>query len=288
MKINKLILIFSLFLVLSMAVQGRDYINYFYVRGDVCLPVTIKASQGTWTIYNSGDYIRGALSYVEAWDCRGRKIIMPRLAPDGYTSDPSVPVEREYVLEYLYGDSDSSYSDNSYRGNSNSDSEWAERLGHTVTIGTKVDDPAYPNATFQIGMSNVYGEFVRAKGCFGGVLGFVVYGGIGHDWVFKPKNDDFIGPNPRKKISWHAGLGIYGGALDGVSKDGEFQLLVDYAETALVDNGSVNMKLEGTWYFGNDGRFGAFAGLGASAGNLKQHDPKWNFIFDVGLAYRFF
>lgn len=290
MRINRLAILATLLLAIALCSHARDCYNYFYARGDVCLPVTVKASEGSFTITYDGQMVEGYLSYVEAWDCRGRKIIMPRLAPDGYSSDQSVPVERVYVFQYLYDDSDSGYSDSSsgsgYR--SGGYDPWAERLTETVRRGSTIYDPGYPNATFQLGISNVYGEFFRAKGCFGGRMGFVVYGGIGHDWIFKPKNEDFIGPKPRKKISWHAGLGMYGGALDGVSRDGEFQLLIDYAETALVDNGSVNIKLEGSWYFGNDGRFGAFAGIGASAGNLKQHDPTWHFIFDVGLAYRFF
>lgn len=76
---------------------------------------------------------------------------------------------------------------------------------------------------------------------------------------------------------------MYGG-----SEEGEFAFLMDYAETPLIKNGSINMWLEGTWYFGANGHIGIYGGIGASGGNLKKKKPEWNFIFEMGLAFRFF
>lgn len=105
------------------------------------------------------------------------------------------------------------------------------KLTDAVKEGSHYYDPAYNNITFQIGSSNVHGEYIRAKACLGGMTGYILYGGIGMSRFFKAKNPDFIGPAPKKKMAWHAGLGIYGG-----SEEGEFALLMDYAETPLIEN----------------------------------------------------
>ena len=271
------------------AQDERQYINYFYVKGDICLPITVKHSRGSFVMYSDYERHDGALSYVEAYDCHGRKIISPVLANDGYSTDKNKPVVREYVFEYLYPEetggqgNDNNHNNNNGSGGSGS---W-DKLDSSVREGAKRYDPAYSNITFQAGLSRVHGEFLRAKACLGGQTGVVLYGGIGRDWLFTPNNDDYIGPDA-KTLAWHVGLGYYGGDLNGETTTGEFAFLMDYSETPLVDNGALNMWLEGTWYFGADGHFGAFAGIGASGGRIKCDDFKFNFIFEVGLAYRFF
>ena len=155
-------------------------------------------------------------------------------------------------------------------------------IGQAVGQGIHVPDPAYPNFTIQAGMSRVHGEFIRGKACLGGVGGFVLYGGVGRDWIFNPGNSDYIGPDA-KSLAWHAGLGYYFGG-----DNGEFNLLMDYSQTPLVSNGSLNFLLDGTWYFGVNGHLGAFGGLGFSLGNMKAKNPTANFIFEIGLAYRLY
>ena len=166
-------------------------------------------------------------------------------------------------------------------------SNWTDDIHRSVERKRHYYDPAYSNLTFQAGLSRVHGEFIRAKACLGGQTGYVLYGGVGRDWLFNAKNEKYIGSDA-KKLGWHAGLGYYGGDLNGETATGEFALLMDYAETPMVDNGSLNLWLEGTWYFGADGHFGAFGGLGVSGGNLKNDKLTWNFIFEIGLAYRFY
>lgn len=165
--------------------------------------------------------------------------------------------------------------------------ETMENVGRNIKNGTQYYDPAYPNFTFQAGMSRVHGEFIRGKACLGGRTGYVLYGGVGRDWIFNPRNSDYIGPDA-KSLAWHAGMGFYGGDLNGETATGEFALLLDYSETPMVNNGSLNFWIEGTWYFGARGHFGAFGGLGFSIGNFKDDKPKANFIFEIGLAYRLF
>ena len=271
------------------AQDERQYINYFYVKGDVCLPVRVKHSGGEFYVYKNGERHDGALSYVEAWDCQGRHIISPILGNDSYSTDRNKPILRNYPFEYLYPSEtqDNETGKETQSSNRYSGSNWTDRLQWSVERGRKRYDPAYSNLTMQAGVSRVHGEFIRAKACLGGQTGYVLYGGIGRDWLFDAKNEKFLGPDA-KKLAWHAGLGYYGGDLNGETATGEFALLLDYAETPMVDNASLNMWLEGTWYFGADGHFGAFGGLGASGGNLKNDKLTWNFIFEIGLAYRFY
>ena len=288
-RFHFIILLMVLLSTKMSAQEGRQYINYFYVKGKVCLPVTVKHSRGQFTIYENGERHDGALSYVEAYDCQGRHIISPTLGNDSYSTDRSKPIVRNYTFEYLYpeeGQGDESGTD--YRRNIYSDgSNWTSDLQRSVERGRTRYDPAYSNLTLQAGVSRVHGEFIRAKACLGGQTGYVLYGGVGRDWLFDAKNEKFLGPDT-KKLGWHAGLGYYGGDLNGETATGEFALLMDYAETPMVDNGSLNLWLEGTWYFGADGHFGAFGGLGVSGGNLKNDKLTWNFIFEIGLAYRFY
>ena len=168
------------------------------------------------------------------------------------------------------------------------DYNWFDDVGRSVEKGRHRYDPAYSNLTFQTGISRVHGEFIRAKACLGGQTGYVLYGGVGRDWLFDAKNEKFLGPDA-KKMGWHVGLGYYGGNLDGETATGEFAFMMDYSETPMVNNGSLNLWLEGTWYFGADGHLGAFGGLGYSIGNFKKGEKqKYNFIFEIGLAYRFY
>ena len=290
MNTKRIYTIIMMIVLLSSTMSAQVYINYFYVKGDVCLPVRVKHSQGEFYVYENGERHDGALSYVEAWDCEGRHIISPVLANDGYSTDKNIPIVRNYTFEYLYPEEtegESDYYSESSTDNSSGYTNWMDRISNSVERGRHRYDPAYSNITFQVGLSRVHGEFIRAKACLGGQTGFIVYGGIGHDWIFNPQNEKFIGPDANK-LAWHAGLGFYGGDLNGVTATGEFALMIDYAQTPMVENGSLNLLLEGTWYFGASGHFGAFGGLGFSLGDFKKEKPKANFIFEVGLAYRFY
>lgn len=295
-----LVLLMALLSIMVCAQEQTQYINYFSADGDVCLPVRVKHSRGEFTFSYNGYRVDGPINYVEAWDCQGRKIL--DTTPDsggGYSTDKNKPIVYEYVFTQLYPQSpnnNNSYQDDidysqDYNNQTNSPtngSNWIEDLGKKVDVGRHRYDPAYSNITFQAGLSKVHGEFVRAKACLGGMTGFVLYGGIGKDWVFDAKNEDFIGPDA-KKFCWHAGMGFYGGDLNGVTTNGEFALLMDYADSPLAKGGTLNIWLEGTWYFAAKGHFGAFGGIGFSWGNIKdEKHPITNFIFEVGLAVRFF
>ena len=160
--------------------------------------------------------------------------------------------------------------------------EKMDDIGRAAEKGSHIPDPSYPNFTVQAGISRVHGEFIRGKFCLGGAGGFVLYGGVGRDWIFNPKNYEYIGPDG-KRLAWHAGAAYYFGG-----DNGEFNLMADYAQTPMVENGSLNILLDGTWYFGVNNHLGAFGGIGFSLGDFKRKKPVVNFIFEIGLAYRLF
>ncbi len=292
MKPNRLFLVLA-FLPAFVCAQEQQIINYFSVGGnEVCLPVFVKHSRGSFSFSENNYRVDGPIDYVEAWDCQGRKIL--DTTPDkrsGISSDKTKPIVYEYIFSTLYPESQSTgegeieYTEE-YGSNQPVYTDPWEKLMANVERGRRIYDPAYPNLTLQAGLSNVDGEYLRAKACLGGRVCYVLYGGVGRDWLFKANNADYIGPDA-KKLAWHVGMGICGGDLNGETRKGEMAFLMDYARTPLVQNGSLNMMLQGTWYFGNRGHFGAFAGIGCSFGDFDAENPKIHFIFEVGLAYRF-
>lgn len=295
-QMKKILLLLFVTLSLNSVVKGQDVITYFSAGPNICTPVKVKTNLGTFYVYDDEKAVNGYVSSIEAWDCQGRKIL--DLEPDRRHVGTTKPDKYWYVFNTLYPESsqnESNYNneDTSYSSsNSNTGSSW-DKLIDNVGRGTQFYDPAYPNFTLQAGVSRVHGEFIRGKACLGGRTGFVLYGGIGQDFLFDAKNEKYIG-HDAKKMAWHVGLGMYGGDLDGINATGEFAFLIDYAETPLVRNGSVNMWLEGTWYFGANGHFGAFAGIGCSIGDIKKENQEekkkqvYNFIWEIGLAYRLF
>ena len=178
---------------LGLNAQETKYINYFSASGDVCLPVTVKHSRGQFTFSRNHHRVDGPIDYVEAWDCRGRKIL--DTTPDrggGYSTDKSKPIVFEYIFKTLYPDDSSSqdnYSNNDYNYNNNyqdydnngyesvpdndryryssstNDPYGFNKLTDAVKKGSHYYDPAYDNITFQIGSSNVHSEYIRAKAC---------------------------------------------------------------------------------------------------------------------------
>ena len=97
---------------LGLNAQETQYINYFSAGGDVCLPVRVHHSRGEF-IFSSNHYrVDGPIDYVEAWDCKGRKIL--DTTPDrggGYSTDKSEPIVFEYIFTTLYPDDTSNQAD---------------------------------------------------------------------------------------------------------------------------------------------------------------------------------
>ncbi len=166
--------------------------------------------------------------------------------------------------------------------------ETYSNIGSKIGKYTKMETDGYPNIQFQLGASRAYGEFARLKMMFGGKTGYVLQGGVGKDFFLNMRNSDVV--------AWHAGMAYY------ISEQGCFDTTfgINYAETPVVEGGSVNFDINWTYFF-NRGRFcrcrrqyshdrwpiGIFFGGSLGIGNLKGSDygeKKGHFVWDVQVG----
>ena len=151
----------------------------------------------------------------------------------------------------------------------------------------------------QAGISNIYGEFLRLRMNIGrrgrDQVSFVMYGGIGHDWIFKAENQDYIKDpytgKTKKTLEWHAGLGINVVPV----KHNTLSVLLDYSQTSYVHKTPCCLTDQLEWsYFFLKNKLGVFASAGVS---LYFYDDDFvenkthsraKFAFSAGVTYRFF
>lgn len=150
-----------------------------------------------------------------------------------------------------------------------------------------VDEEAegYPNILIAAGLSRAYGEFIRFKWYLGGIGGYVLYGGIGKDWLFNGAN--------KEQLSWHLAIGYFFALNYETNQD--ISVGVCYAETPVLTGGTLNLDLTYSYYFGKTKRFGLFGGGAFGVGNVKGvfkeqktnekflGKPVWDLHFGVAL-----
>ncbi|MBR0024715.1 MAG: hypothetical protein IJP59_08920 [Muribaculaceae bacterium] len=138
-------------------------------------------------------------------------------------------------------------------------------------------------------LSRAWGTYGRVEARFGGGVAFMIYGGVGKDFVWNLENKD--------KLSWHAGLGL---ALP-LGDDGELtspsdvSLGLTYGETPAYENKALLLELAFSHFFGSSRRFGLFASAGFGLGNFNEDIKEWfydnrHYVWDVtaGIAIRIF
>lgn len=272
MKIMKTAGIAAMLLLCNATAKAQNVINYFYMKGEVCPPVTLSTSDGNLTVSN-GDRLDGNIRIYSATDCNGNKIL--DLSADKTSTGTGQPTVREYIFSTLYSSNnnddsgESTYShDNQYEGGS-----YGNNVGNTVINGVNTltegfkdawrdSQPiaGYPYLGLDLGASRMYGEFARLQCCLGGDAGFQLYGGIGKDWIFNGDN--------KEKTLWHAGLGYY--MVCGYYENQQFDFGITYSETAVMKGGAISCDLSYRYFFGRTKRFGIYAGAGFGVGNVKE------------------
>lgn len=167
--------------------------------------------------------------------------------------------------------------------------ETYNNIGNNIGKYRGIETDGYPNIQIQAGASRAYGEFTRLKFMFGGATGYVLQGGVGKDFFLSMRNSD--------KTAWHAGLAYY------ISEQGCFDTTfgINYAETPVVEGGSLNFDLNYTYFF-NRGRtcrcqrqyshdrwpIGIFFGGSLGIGNLKHgEEDKGHFVWDIQVGVTF-
>ena len=251
-----------LFVVASLGANAQGVINYFYMRGEVCAPVTLKTSKGSFVV-RSGDRIDGNLQIHSATDANGNDIM--DLTADKTSVGTGKATVREYIFSTLYPTQSNNSGNNDYSTHSSSGSTIADgmsNLARNFQQRTYTSRPVagYPCLLLELGLSRMYGEFVRLRGCIGGDYGFQIYGGVGKDWVFNGDN--------KGKLSWHAGMLYY--AVGGEDENQQFDLGITVSETPVVAGLALSFDLGYRYFFGRTKRFGLFGGTGFGVGNLKE------------------
>lgn len=250
---------------------AQDIINIFYLGEKICGPVLIKTGIGDFYVEN-GTQINGNLTHLEAWDCNGNKII--DTTPDKREIRTNGPTTRIYWFEYLYPSSNNSqentYSENNYNEYQPEPSVQqkavettlgvAQHFGNSAIGLSGISADGYPNFQVAAGLSRTYGEFARLKVHIGGAGGFVLYGGVGKDWIFNGENKD--------KLSWHAAIGYF--MALGYDTNQDLTLGICYAETPVIKGGTLNLDLTYSYFFGDKMRFGVFGGGAIGVGNVKE------------------
>ena len=89
---------FMIMLIVCQNAMGNDYITVFKAGGNVCTPITINSSAGNYTLTRELR-IPKSLSWFEAFDCRGRKIMETESSVSVGTGQTTV---RTYVLDTLF------------------------------------------------------------------------------------------------------------------------------------------------------------------------------------------
>lgn len=256
---------FVLFVVASMGASAQTIINYFYMKGEVCAPVTLKTSRGTYVV-NYGDRLDGNLTIHSATDANGNAIM--DLSADKTSVGTGKATVREYIFSTLYptkNDSGSDYGGEDYSAPPSSGNAIVDGMGkladnfQRMTYNSR-SVASYPCLALELGLSRMYGEFARLRWCTGGDFGFQLYGGVGKDWVFDGDNKD--------KLSWHAGLGYY--AVGGDDDNQQFDFGVTVSETPVVAGLAMAFDFGYRYFVGRTKRFGFFGGAGFGVGNIKE------------------
>ena len=129
--------ILVLSVVASIGANAQDVINYFYMRGEVSAPVTLKTSKGTFVV-RSGDRLDGNLQIHSATDANGNAIM------DLTADKTSVGTGRATVREYTFSTLYPSQRNNSGSNNKNTSSS----SGNTIAEGMSKFASNFQNRTY--------------------------------------------------------------------------------------------------------------------------------------------
>lgn len=248
-------------------------INIITYGGEVCGPVTIKCSQGSFTVYN-GQTIEGNLLNLEAWDCRGNRILDTSYDTYHYNSETGI-TERNYHFTQLRDDGGGYTDGNTYTPSYEPSlgKQIADGWGEIMRRGQGIDVEGVPFLSMDLGMSVFYGEFVRANFATAGMTGFLFYTGVGKDWIFDRRNSD--------KFLWHVGVGML------LNLDlSHFHLGLVVGENPLCYNQGLLCEFGYHQFFGDSKILGFVLGAGVGLGNFKAKDPDMVWDVQVGLAVK--
>lgn len=273
---KKIFLLFAIsILVCNMAIaqdaRDRDTEEYtvFEVASGISSPVKVETDKGTYSV-NSTLRLNGYVKVYSVYDSRGRKIMC-----DGHkgferkstaTANYKIYTYRFETLEYVPGsNSDSNsgnYNSSNYNNSSSSGAEFgrnmAKSVGRMAEGGMHINRDCYPNVEARVAISRAYGEYFDLRCHLGGATGYLLYGGIGKDWLFNGDN--------KEKLAWHVGIGTY----FAIDDNNTVAWGLSISETPVVENYAMMCDINYDYFWGKNKTFGVFGGLGLGAGHLKD------------------
>lgn len=294
------------FLVLLIAIVSSistllaaDYI-VIRVGKNIAIPVKVNTSNGTYTITTYETRINGNIAVNSAYDARGQQIMVQGSVSVG-TGQATV---RYYDLTQTYPSSSSSSSssssrsyDSSYSGSSYSSSSVSSSVrasgsnfyNNAMAAASSmmfVSGDGLPYFGVEVGYSRFCTYFVRPRLALGESGGFLLYGGVGKEDVFKKHGGS-------DEVYWHVGLGSY------VSDE------VNTIETGITlgTNPMCNTSeydepdLYGGWGFVLDGRysftipgtlFSLYAGAGIGVGWTESGREQFIYDLHIGMSVKLF
>ena len=151
--------------------------------------------------------------------------------------------------------------------------QFVDGWGDIMRAGMGLGADGVPFLSVDLGMSVYYGEYARVNFATPGMTGFMIFGGIGKDWIFNWKNSD--------KLLWHAGLGM----LLNIEAS-HFHLGMAFGENPLCYNYGLLCEFVYHQVFGDYRPFGFVLGAGVGPGNFKAKDPDLVWDVQVGFAVK--
>ncbi len=285
---------FFIFLITLLAsvstLWAADYI-VIRVGKNIAMPVKVYTSNGTYTITNYEMRISGNLTVNSAYDARGQQI-MVQGSVSGGTNQATV---RYYDLTQTYSSSSSSYSSSSgssYSSSSvsssvrSSGSNFYSNAMSAARDMMSVDGDGLPYFGVEVGYSRFCTYFVRPRLALGESGGFLLYGGVGKEDVFKKHGGS-------DEVYWHVGLGSY--VSDEVNT---IETGITFGTNPMCNTSQYDTPdLYGGWGFVLDARysftipytiFSLYAGAGVGVGWTEGGDAKFLYDLQLGVSVKLF
>lgn len=279
--------LFIIMLIVCQNAMGNDYVTVFKAGNKVCTPITIKSSAGEYTL-TTELRIPKSLSWFEAFDCQGRKIMETGSTVSVGTGKTTV---RTYVLNTLFPTTkkqseseESVYDDNnsSYNGSSNisegNSSDFTQKMANWLseTSSRKGWDIDYNVVTVDAGYGYPYGGLgIRARYISPCVVG--VSAAVGYNTKYEEHT------NNNKKIYWNAGVQFHLNKYVALAFYGGPQYFKDFDKTDI----GVGAFVEGTFFIYKS--IGITGGIGGVMDGEQDMDKtKGYFAGHIGLTFKIF
>ena len=279
---------FTLLVALVASISTLFAADYIVIRvgKNIALPVKVYTSNGTYTITNYEMRISGNLTVNSAYDARGQQI-MVQGSVSGGTNQATI---RYYDLTQTYPSSSSSSSYSSSPTYSTSSNTSGNNFYNSTINAARdmmyVDGDGLPYLGVEVGYSRFCSYFVRPRLALGESGGFLLYGGVGKDDVFKKHGGS-------EDIYWHVGLGSYFSDEINTLETG-----VTFGTNHLCNTSQYDTPdIYGGWGFVMDTRysftipytiFSLYAGAGVGVGWTEGGDAKFLYDLHFGVSVKLY